>query len=101
MQNCFTLGVNEKTWLKMVLKAVIYPHTPLPHTLSASPHRVRNKDQLLRPALAPWSKEGSAEAVGPVTFPLVSGTEGGGPDKLAIDAKGRRPAVIKPRVVQR
>lgn len=41
------------------------------------------------------------EAVGPVTFSLVSRTEGGGLDKLAVDAKGRRPAVIKPRVVQR
>lgn len=62
---------------------------------------MRNKGQLLRPTLAPWSKEGSAEAVGPATFRLVSGTEGGGPDKLAVDTKGRRPAVIKPRVVRR
>lgn len=59
-----------------------------------------NKGQLLRPTLAPWSKEGSAEAVSPAIFRLVSRTERGGPDKLAVDAKGRRPAVIKPRVVQ-
>lgn len=62
---------------------------------------MRNKGQLLRPALAPWIKEESVEAVGLATFRLVSGTEGGGPDELAVNAKGRRPAVIKPRVLRR
>lgn len=34
-------------------------------------------------------------------LPIGQRDRGGGLDKLAVDAKGRRPAVIKPRVVQR